>query len=753
MRDVAAVRPHVAVSVREGVHPVAVALPAVVVADIVALVGALLHAAAVAQASLPLPLVVVAVVVPADAKARAHALGVLAVVGASSGKSLHADALVQRSCPLPLVPAVVGKHIDAVALHGIVQELSRIHVAVGEGVHAFAGLVAPQVRALVVVAVGQGAHLVCHVPEVTRAQNAACELPIHLLVAEVDNDLALLDTALRLGRLGAGARLGGESRRPHWSNALDGLGHIRQLAGVVGVVGHLDLTGRHRLGIVEVGQDADSLHGCALGGGSGQRLVLLPLDLLLVRHTGDSQCCCDGVCLGLGFAVQVGPNSGRGKGLLGGCRGGAGGIRCRRLAAATNGRVEPLEGLNLSVGMGSVDGLGLVGYILPQLGAAQGHAHPDLGRCCGSLLVTLGGSAVPLLVGRGVLCGVVCRVLRGVADHLDSLRGDHRVAPAKPGASRGELPWAPVLGAVPAIVADDAVLGQAARGHRPRVDAGVCSTMKSANNGLGVVWLEWDLEPWLVRVLREVAELGQPILCVLVGTRVDGPHIAHCVGLDRDSEGWPVVLCLVLESLLGLRKDGIGVVALCLCRNEGGLVKRGQGSLGSANSAEGSVELLGLHCPLLSRHGLAGRQGGHGALRDREELLRLVHLLAQLLKQRLCPLKLLLQVLQAAGPQPAVHAAAVHGIQMQVAQEHPGVLNKGLHDIAAAAKLPAVVEAIVGLAAHLSEEALEPGKGPQENRYSLLGCVVCILGCLRVKYKPVAALPARLRASGSHGWG
>ena len=88
-----------------------------------------------------------------------------------------------------------------------------------------------------------------------------------------------------------------------------------------------------------------------------------------------------------------------------------------------------------------------------------------------------------------------------------------------------------------------------------------------------------------------------------------------------------------------LCQNGIGVVALGFGCNQGRLVQRGQGGLSCANGSQSAVQLLGFCCALLRLRCLASSQRSHRALRDREELLCLVNLLAQLLKQGLGSLK------------------------------------------------------------------------------------------------------------------
>ena len=71
-----------------------------VLASIVAVVSALLHAQALAHALVPLPLIVVSIEVLTDAEAVPLTFLEVAVVGGALGKGLTAQAVVKTCCPL-----------------------------------------------------------------------------------------------------------------------------------------------------------------------------------------------------------------------------------------------------------------------------------------------------------------------------------------------------------------------------------------------------------------------------------------------------------------------------------------------------------------------------------------------------------------------------------------------------------------------------------------------------------------------------
>ena len=92
--------PQVAVTVREAVGSETMPETPAVLASIVAVVCALLHAQALPHPLLPLPLVVVAVVVLAHAEAVAAAVLEVAAVSGALGKGLTAQAVIHATHPL-----------------------------------------------------------------------------------------------------------------------------------------------------------------------------------------------------------------------------------------------------------------------------------------------------------------------------------------------------------------------------------------------------------------------------------------------------------------------------------------------------------------------------------------------------------------------------------------------------------------------------------------------------------------------------
>eukprot|EP00955_Chlamydomonas_euryale_P050683 354625-Chlamydomonas_euryale.AAC.8 len=133
------------VSIGEAVDAPSMSLALCVVADIIAVVRALLHADAVTQPRSPRALVVVAVEEAARAEAIAQPGVVLPVVDCAG--------------PFALVAPLVVERVDTKAVHAVRLECALVHVGIGKVVHAVARFLARGIPPAVHVAVAQPSQL------------------------------------------------------------------------------------------------------------------------------------------------------------------------------------------------------------------------------------------------------------------------------------------------------------------------------------------------------------------------------------------------------------------------------------------------------------------------------------------------------------------------------------------------------------------------------------------------------------------